>query len=234
MSYLLSFLAFVIALAGVKGGTWDPKAVGVRKINFIGWVVIVSSLAVLVFSLMQEYRKNLLDEQVMRYPYKRFMDALEVSLGPFNVVYSEAGGVLAYHENPFAILDRKDAAGVISKFDFERTQEGANIWSSDFSGNYASYTCQELSDAVDLMESTLVSNLAVLDREVVVLVQEFKQSGYVREFLINKCDYYVGVRRDGNMVRVYPPKLTEDKVKVTFDSIISIRRHLMRVLGGSA
>lgn len=42
------------------------------------------------------------------------------------------------------------------------------------------------------------------------------------------------MRRDGNMVRVYPPKLTEDKVKVTFDSIISIRRHLMRVLGGSA
>ncbi|WP_161904285.1 hypothetical protein [Pseudomonas sp. L13] len=49
MSYLLSFLAFVIALAGVKGGTWDPKAVGVRKINFTGWIVVVSSLAVLFF-----------------------------------------------------------------------------------------------------------------------------------------------------------------------------------------
>lgn len=234
MVYLLSLLAFVIALAGVKGGTWDSKAVGVRKVNFTGWVVIVSSMAVLVFSLVQEYRKSLLDDRVLRYPYKRFMDALEISLGPINMIYSEVGGTIDYHDSPFVILDRKDAAYVISKFDFERAQEGANIWSSDFSGNYVSYTCRELNDAVHLMESTLMSNLSVLDREVVVLVQEFEQSGYVKEFLLNGCDYYVGVSRGGTMVRAYPPRLTEDKVRVTFAIITSIRRHLKQVLGAGA
>lgn len=234
MSYLLSLLAFIIALAGVKGGTWNSKAVWVRKVNFTGWVVIVSSLAILVFSLVQEYRKSLLEEQVVRYPYKRFMDALEISLRPINMVYSEEGGAIEYHKSPFVILDRKDAAGVISKFDFERTQEGANIWSSDFSGNYASYTCRELNGAVHLMESTLVSNLSVLDREVVVLVQEFKQAGYVSEFLLNGCDYYAGVSHGGTIIRAYPPRLTEDKVRVTFNTIISIRRHLNKILGDAA
>lgn len=58
MEYLAQIAAFLVAIFGIAGDTWNRKSANVLKFTFTGWIVTVSAVAVLCVSLVIVYRSN--------------------------------------------------------------------------------------------------------------------------------------------------------------------------------
>lgn len=88
MKYVLVLLALFATLIGVRGDTWDRKAVGWRRLTGMGWAAVVIAVLAAISSVWLEYEeRSVLSEKARRAEWRRLDGLAQMAAHAWNLEF---------------------------------------------------------------------------------------------------------------------------------------------------